>query len=243
MRIVRAELRRVDIPFRQHFAHAAETRERAERIFVILRDRDGHAGVGEILPRPYLTGESLEAVFERTAPGHAASLIGRRFADQAALLAYLDDALRAAGRDLAMIGGFEAALINLAERVFGGFDFSAVLGPPRATPAGRCVTIGLGDDRKTLRREAMAARLAGATVVKAKVRGPEDAARILDLRPFSASCRCASMPMAASRSRARTRCSASCAVRRCSRSSSRCPPASRISRPGSSACSANMACR
>ncbi|MDH3658727.1 MAG: hypothetical protein OEU92_01660 [Alphaproteobacteria bacterium] len=184
MRVVNAELHRVRIPFKRRFDHATAARDGAERIYVTLKGESGHIGFGEIMPRPYLTGETLDNVFEKTGPARASGLVGRRFADQADLVAHLREALAHAGRNLALAGGFEAALINLAEHDLGGFDYDALLGPKRTTPVGRCVTIGLVDDRKTLRRYALEAKMAKATVVKVKVGGSADVERIGTLRSF-----------------------------------------------------------
>lgn len=184
MRIARVELCRVCIPFKRRVDHATAARSSAERIFVTLHDDDGHLGFGEIMPRAYLTGETLSDVFEDTAPAYAARLMGRVFEGQASLVAHINAALQDAGLQLALIGGFEAALINLAEHALGGFDYSQILGPRRTTPAGRCVTIGLSDCLKTLRRHALEARMAKATVVKVKVGGVDDVERIEALRSF-----------------------------------------------------------
>ena len=178
MRIVRIELRRVRIPLKRRFEHAAAARDSAERIYVSIENDRGDAGLGEIMPRPYLTGESFDEVFSDTAPARATALIGRSFDDQAALVDHLETALAEAGRRLALAGGFEAALISLAERTFGGFDYGVLLGPKRSTPVGRCVTIGLVDDEKTLRRYALEAKMARATLVKAKIGGVADVERI-----------------------------------------------------------------
>ena len=44
------------------FEHAAASRDRAESVVVRLTLADGRAGWGETLPRPYVTGETLESV-------------------------------------------------------------------------------------------------------------------------------------------------------------------------------------
>lgn len=49
------------IPFRQAFSHASASRKSAENVIVIARDQAGRIGLGEGCPRPYVTGETLEA--------------------------------------------------------------------------------------------------------------------------------------------------------------------------------------
>jgi len=184
MRIIKAELRRVCIPFKRRFDHATATRDSAERVYVTLESARGEIGFGEIMPRPYLTGETMDEVFETTGPARAADLIGQRFENPGVLVAHLKASLRDAERRLALAAGFEAALINLAEQAFGGFDYGTILGSKRATPIGRCVTIGLVDDERTLRRYALEAKMAKATVVKVKVGAEEDVERVRRLRGF-----------------------------------------------------------
>jgi L-alanine-DL-glutamate epimerase-like enolase superfamily enzyme len=49
------------IPFRQAFSHASASRRFAENVIVVARDQEGRIGLGEGCPRPYVTGETLEA--------------------------------------------------------------------------------------------------------------------------------------------------------------------------------------
>ncbi len=60
-RAVQLDLYRTVIPMRR-FEHAAATRDVAEAIVVRLELDDGTVGWGETLPRPYVTGETLESV-------------------------------------------------------------------------------------------------------------------------------------------------------------------------------------
>jgi len=55
------EIYRTAIPMRA-FEHAAASRRSAEAVVVRVALSDGRAGVGETLPRPYVTGESCESV-------------------------------------------------------------------------------------------------------------------------------------------------------------------------------------
>ena len=62
-RPVSLEIYRTAIPMRK-FEHAAGSRELAEAIVVRLERPDGAVGWGETLPRPYVTGETLESVVQ-----------------------------------------------------------------------------------------------------------------------------------------------------------------------------------
>ena len=52
-------LRRIRVPFRFSFEHAAKARREADHLVVEVRTADGLAGFGEILPRDYVSGETL----------------------------------------------------------------------------------------------------------------------------------------------------------------------------------------
>lgn len=53
---------RVELPFRFAFSHNLAVRDRAETLIVQLWTAAGFIGHGQALPRPYLTGESVESV-------------------------------------------------------------------------------------------------------------------------------------------------------------------------------------
>lgn len=63
MRPVRMDIYQTSIPMRG-FKHAAAERAKAEAIVVEVHFDDGAVGWGETLPRPYVTGESMESVVE-----------------------------------------------------------------------------------------------------------------------------------------------------------------------------------
>lgn len=58
-RLGELELRQVVIPFRFAFTHAQASRKRNVSLIVRLRTEEGEVGYGEVLPRRYLTGETL----------------------------------------------------------------------------------------------------------------------------------------------------------------------------------------
>jgi L-alanine-DL-glutamate epimerase-like enolase superfamily enzyme len=176
MRVTSCEIVRLRLPFRSAFRHAAAERDASDTILIVLEDDAGNLGFGEILARSYVTGESSDEIFASGAPAFAAALVGRRFASQRALVAFLLGELEAERWPPALFGGFEAALINLFEQA-GAWDVSEVLGPRRVSQPGHCFTIGL-ETNEQLGRRAREACLAGATVVKVKVGGDDDVARL-----------------------------------------------------------------
>ena len=58
---IQLDIYRTAIPMRS-FEHAAASRSLAEAIVVRVSFSDGRCGWGETLPRPYVTGETLETV-------------------------------------------------------------------------------------------------------------------------------------------------------------------------------------
>jgi L-alanine-DL-glutamate epimerase-like enolase superfamily enzyme len=64
LRLVKMELREIKIPFRFSFKHSLATRSAANNLLVILTADSGATGFGEVLPREYLTGESLSSCWE-----------------------------------------------------------------------------------------------------------------------------------------------------------------------------------
>ncbi len=50
------------IPFVQEFSHAQKSRAESDSFFLVLTSKDGQQGFGEALVRPYVTGETREAV-------------------------------------------------------------------------------------------------------------------------------------------------------------------------------------
>jgi len=63
-RLVALELREVRIPFRFSFKHALAERKEANNLFLAVCTDSGHVGFGEVLPRPYLTGETVASAWD-----------------------------------------------------------------------------------------------------------------------------------------------------------------------------------
>ena len=60
--MVTASLHRLRIPFKRPFGHSIITRDHAEAIILVL-EANGRVGVGECVPRVYVTGETFESVW------------------------------------------------------------------------------------------------------------------------------------------------------------------------------------
>lgn len=180
MRIEVARLHRVQIPFRGRFGHARSERSRSDAVFVELVDEVGTVGWGEVLPRPYVTGETIEGVMEQRGPALARQLLGRTLPDRAAVEAWIQQALPQVGRDrdLAAFGGLEVALLDLAGRRH-GFSLADVLGGVAGPSLPPGVIIGFEVATESLRKHCMALRFRGHTHVKVKVGRDDDVERLV----------------------------------------------------------------
>ena len=57
---VRLTIEKLEIPFKQAFAHATAIRSYTESILVKAESSNGVIGVGEGCPRSYVTGETIQ---------------------------------------------------------------------------------------------------------------------------------------------------------------------------------------
>ena len=67
MKIIGATCFALRIPFVEAFGHSASVRSRSDSVVVRLTADDGTMGYGEGLPRPYVTGETVETCIEHIA--------------------------------------------------------------------------------------------------------------------------------------------------------------------------------
>lgn len=146
-----AELHHLAIPLRRPFGHARATRDRAEAL-VLCVAADGERGVGECVPRPYVTGESFASAWSAISAADLSALWGAVDASAPAALVASVEALDLPGRlrgdgerpGLAAACAVELALLDLACRragwSFAALIASAGLPPGLLEPAG-----GLGE--------------------------------------------------------------------------------------------------
>ena len=175
MRISTVELRHVRVPFKGPFQHARAGRARADAVIVTLRSDAGRAGYGEIVPRPYVTGESIEDVLSRTGPRMADRLCGTSFSSQEEAVKWCREGPDVS--ELALFGGFELALLDLAGRTF-GFSVGELVGPEPLAELPRGVVIGFETETARLPRHCAMLRLAGHRHIKVKVGRADDRERL-----------------------------------------------------------------
>lgn len=176
MSVSAVELHLLRIPFKQAFAHALKQRTEAE-IIVVVMHADGRRGIGEIVPRPYLTGETIESVWDELAPARAEAWIGRPLGDRDATVAMLRADLDGYGRALATTAGFELAALDLAGQL-GEFTVADVLGGAHLPELPAGIVLGFEVATSELKKQCVLLRLGGKTHVKVKVGHAEDLERI-----------------------------------------------------------------
>ena len=176
MRVEAVRLHHVRIPLRRAFGHSLKTRTRSEAVLVEI-EGGNRSGWGEIQPRPYLTGETIEEVWHQAGPRAARRWLGQVFEDPQALFASLATEVRASGRQLATFAGFELALLDLAGQIF-HVPAAQITGRPvaRELPSGAVIDFCVAT--RDLRRHCRLMRLAGRTHLKVKVGRDDDLERL-----------------------------------------------------------------
>ena len=175
MRISSVELQNIRVPFRGRFQHSRAGRAHADAVIVTLKSDAGGAGYGEIIPRPYVTGESIEDVLSTTGPRMADRLCGTSFASQEEAIEWCREGLD--GSELALFTGFELALLDLAGRTF-GFSVGELVGPEPLAELPRGVVIGFETETDQLPKHCAMIRLAGHQHIKVKVGRADDRERL-----------------------------------------------------------------
>jgi L-Ala-D/L-Glu epimerase len=177
MRISVVSLHRIRIPFRVPFRHALKGRGLTESVIVGIGSSDGAIGHGEILPRAYLTGETVDRAMFEYAEIFARRWLGRSFETKEELFDTLTQELELAGRWLATFAGFELALLDLSGQVF---DFAAgdVLRHPPGPELEPGAVIDFNITKENLKKHCRMLRLSGHRYVKVKVGLPDDLRRL-----------------------------------------------------------------
>jgi L-alanine-DL-glutamate epimerase-like enolase superfamily enzyme len=114
--MIAASLHHVKIPLRRPFGHVLATRHHAEAIVMIV-EADGATGVGECVPRPYVTGETFESVWQAIGQLRLADVYARVDGASPATLARSVEQLPLPG--LAARCAVELALLDLRCKLAG----------------------------------------------------------------------------------------------------------------------------
>jgi L-alanine-DL-glutamate epimerase-like enolase superfamily enzyme len=177
MRISNVTAHRIRIPFRTTFAHALHARSEAEPIILTIETETGERGVGEVLPRVYLTGETIQDALDCGIPSLTERWLGRTFEDSAEVAAALIQELPHVGRRLAAFAGWELALLDAAGKCF-DFRVGELLGPLLSKELESGVVIDFGIPTHELQRHCLLLRVSGKRQIKVKVGAVDDLRRL-----------------------------------------------------------------
>ena len=177
MRITDVAVYRICIPFRRPFGHALYWRDKTETIILCISCDAGQKGWGEVLPRRYLGGTTIELALSRELPELIETWRGRSFENGHQVIAALREEHRYGSCSLATRSGWELALLDLAGKAF-GFAAGNVLGRTVGPELEAGVVIGFDVDTEKLERHCLLFRLAGKRHVKVKVGRDDDLHRL-----------------------------------------------------------------
>ena len=177
MRISSIELHHIQIPFRSRFQHALSDRRSTEAVIVVIRSDGAAAGYGEILPRKYLTGETIARVWSEEAPALAGMWLTASIATSDGILEWLWQRLPCADRAPATFSGFELATLDLAGKL-AGLRVNELLELPCGPDVPAGIVIGFEVPTSSLRKHCTTLRLMGKRHVKVKVGRADDLQRL-----------------------------------------------------------------
>jgi L-alanine-DL-glutamate epimerase-like enolase superfamily enzyme len=181
VRIEQIGWQHVRIPLKTAFAHARRERAVSDAVIVWIETDLGITGWGEIQPRDYVTGETIEGVLSRTCPAMQRRWAGRSFETNDEAVDFLQHELAGAGRDLAAFCGFELALLDAAGQSF-EFPVGDLIGPMRSTPLPPGVVIGFEVETGALEKHCALLRFKKRAHVKVKVGRDDDLLRLTMVR-------------------------------------------------------------
>jgi muconate cycloisomerase len=177
MRIADVTFCRVCIPFRRPFGHALHWRDKTETIILCISCDAGLKGWGEVLPRWYLGGATIELALSRELPELIESWRGRTFENGDQVVAALREEHHRKSCSLATRAGWELALLDLAGKAF-SFAAGDVLGRGVGPELEAGVVIGFDVPMEKLEKYCLWLRLAGRRHIKMKVGRRDDLRRL-----------------------------------------------------------------
>lgn len=177
MRIEAVHLQHIRIPLKRSFKHALHERAHADAALVTVVGDDGSRGWGEIQPRKYVTGESMEDVLGVDGPAMAQALLGQGFSSWEDATTWLEAQAQARGSRLATLCGFDLALLDAVGQSLGQ-PAAAVLGGESEPELPAGVIVGFEHPTAKVARYCATLRLSGKKHVKVKVGLDDDADRL-----------------------------------------------------------------
>lgn len=168
MRIISLTLFQLEIPCKNIFVHAQSARESSEVILLKAVWKNGAISWGEMLPRDYVTGETIQSIMEADHSSVFELLMQQDFETVEHVKNVLNQIQQDGRSNLSFIGGVELMLLGGLAKV-GNLRLDDHLGPVRSTSPGRCITIGFDCTASGIRGRFIDARMKKATFIKLKV--------------------------------------------------------------------------
>lgn len=182
------------IPLRGEVSHAAASRRVAEPVIVEVESQEGRTGFGETLPRPYVTGETVESVLADLRGPLLEAVLGFHPASFGEALEFIEALPWRAGEDRLMAAAraaVELALLDASMRCFNRHvdDIVSWLGQPGFGTPGSLRRIRYSGvlataDRGRLRRRLRLMWWGGLRHFKLKVGTDDDERRIATVLGF-----------------------------------------------------------
>src|SRR5579859_951980 len=177
MQISDVNVYRVSIPFRRPFGHALHWRDKTDTVILCVSSDSGLKGWGEVLPRWYLGGGSIDKVLSPELPQLIKAWRRRTFENIDQVVAALREENHHNSLSLATRAGWELAVLDLAGRIF-GFAAGDILGKTAGAQLEAGVVIGFDIPTEKLERHCLLLRLTGKRHIKVKVGRVDDLRRL-----------------------------------------------------------------
>jgi L-alanine-DL-glutamate epimerase-like enolase superfamily enzyme len=168
MKIESITLYQLKLPCVNTFVHAMSSRDSSEVILVKILWTENMESWGEMLPRSYVTGESIEGIMDFDYTSLLSDLMQIEIESVDAVVNWTKPLIVQNRSYLSFIGGVEVALLDaLSQKNM--LALGELLGPVRTRAIGRCVTVGFDCAPDQIRARFIDARLKKATAIKLKV--------------------------------------------------------------------------
>lgn len=182
MIVERIEISLIRLPFRVSYGHKRKTHSEVYSVICRIEDREGYSGLGEAVPRNYVTGETAQSAL-RDAEKLGKKLLGKRFSS----FRDIQDCMKGLAADgPEPFPSCAFATLDLALHdclaVSSQQDMGTYFGVQN-TPASYTASIGLGSKAKLLAILSVF-RLSGIRAFKLKVGDEHDASRLRTIKNF-----------------------------------------------------------
>jgi len=141
------EIVRLQLQFNSGFEHSRKARQTGDSLLLKLTTDTQHVGWGEILPRQYVTGETVDGILTGAQDQLGVASLTRalseaRISSQKQLEHWIDEKLKEYSQNTALFGGLELAMWDILSQKQ-ALDLDQAFGQRNERKTGRCVTMQL----------------------------------------------------------------------------------------------------